>query len=352
MTDETALVKRDETALVSMDYLREREIFKVKMGEAKVLCESGMFPDCQNAAQAYVKIMTGRELGIPATTAMRQLHVVKGRVGLDADLMVALVRKAGKGRIWHDQEEGYCVAYGVRADTGETEEYRWDRERVERSNVAKSEKYGTKLTWQHHESAMLRHRADAELCRSLWPDVVGGLYTIDELAEIEPPEFVEPPASRTEAVKRALGAKTAESPAPEPPDESSSPEAPSEPADGEEPAKTSQAPQEAPESSPAKAEGKKSKPDPCPEAQTAKAEQHEQEAGPEWLLTPVKPEEQTIKGAWVHEYNVAFRNGGGCPLWHDQVKDTWRCGCPDWRKDNICPHVIAAAGDYEKRSGE
>jgi hypothetical protein len=37
--------------------------------------------------------------------------------------------------------------------------------------------------WQQYPAAMLRARASAELCRLVWPDVVGGLYTPDEMGD-------------------------------------------------------------------------------------------------------------------------------------------------------------------------
>ena len=55
-----------------------------------------------------------------------------------------------------------------------------------------------------------RHRCDAEACRALWPDVVGGLYMIEEMPD-EPPEVVEEGTSTSDRVKLALGLK------PEPP---------------------------------------------------------------------------------------------------------------------------------------
>lgn len=70
----------------------EPDIFRV--GEA--LAKSGYFVDARDAAQAVVKVIAGRELGIGDVQAMTGIYIVKGRVTLSANLMAALVKRSGR----------------------------------------------------------------------------------------------------------------------------------------------------------------------------------------------------------------------------------------------------------------
>jgi hypothetical protein len=60
---------------------------------ARVFALSGFFPDSTRMAQACVKILAGRDLGLTPFQAMTGLYIVKGKVTLAANTMAALVRR-------------------------------------------------------------------------------------------------------------------------------------------------------------------------------------------------------------------------------------------------------------------
>lgn len=64
------------------------------MTMGKMLAQSGYFTDAKEAAQAVVKVMAGRELGIPPVASMTGIYVVKGKISLSANIMAALVKKS------------------------------------------------------------------------------------------------------------------------------------------------------------------------------------------------------------------------------------------------------------------
>jgi hypothetical protein len=61
-----------------------------------VLAKSGYFQDTKDAAQAIVRVLAGRELGIGPIAAMTGVYIVKGRVAIGANLMAAAVKRSGK----------------------------------------------------------------------------------------------------------------------------------------------------------------------------------------------------------------------------------------------------------------
>src|SRR4051812_34462963 len=85
--------------------------------QASVIARSGLAPRAVSKAEKVLVIaMKGRELSIPPMQALSHIHIVEGKPTLSAELMTALVRRAGhKLRVkeWTDEK---CVLEGIRAD--------------------------------------------------------------------------------------------------------------------------------------------------------------------------------------------------------------------------------------------
>ena len=63
---------------------------------AKVFADSGFFKDARQAAQAAVKILAGRELGIPPVAAMTGIYIVKEKVMVGSAVLASAVQKSGR----------------------------------------------------------------------------------------------------------------------------------------------------------------------------------------------------------------------------------------------------------------
>ncbi|MES2382446.1 MAG: hypothetical protein V4538_15470 [Bacteroidota bacterium] len=66
------------------------------MNMAKVFAESGMFADTKQAAQAFVKIQAGQEIGIPPFQSMSGIHIIQGKVTIGAGVIASRVKGSGK----------------------------------------------------------------------------------------------------------------------------------------------------------------------------------------------------------------------------------------------------------------
>lgn len=66
------------------------------MALGQVLATSGYFKDASQQAQAVVKILAGRELGIGPVAAMTGIYIVQGRVTLSANLMASAIKRSGR----------------------------------------------------------------------------------------------------------------------------------------------------------------------------------------------------------------------------------------------------------------
>lgn len=85
MTENTAIIKRE-------DNLNLAETLTL----GKTLAESGYFSDARQAAQAVVKVLAGREMGIGPIASMTGINVIQGRIAIGANLMAAKVKGSGK----------------------------------------------------------------------------------------------------------------------------------------------------------------------------------------------------------------------------------------------------------------
>ena len=63
---------------------------------AKTFAESGMFTDTKQAAQAFVKIQAGQEIGIAPFAAMTGIHIIQGKPTIGAGLIASRVKGSGK----------------------------------------------------------------------------------------------------------------------------------------------------------------------------------------------------------------------------------------------------------------
>ena len=62
----------------------------------KVFFDSGLFTDLKNAQSAVVKVIAGREFGIPPFAAMAGIHVIQGKPVIGAGLMASRIKASGK----------------------------------------------------------------------------------------------------------------------------------------------------------------------------------------------------------------------------------------------------------------
>ena len=144
---------------------------------AEAISRSGLAPQAARSPEAVMVILAqGAELGLPPMAALRQIHVVNGRAVLSADLMRALVLRMG-GRIrCVESTPDRATFAGSRGEEPE-QSITWTMQMAQRAGLT------GKGPWTQYPGAMLRARASAELCRLVWPDVVGGLYTPDEMGD-------------------------------------------------------------------------------------------------------------------------------------------------------------------------
>lgn len=159
----------------------EYESLREPMALGNVFAQSGMFPDIKTQAQAAVKIMAGKELGLSPFQSMKSLYMVNGKLALMADVMAFLVKKNGKYDYAIDKlDELECVLSFVRLN-GEVKEL--GKSSFTTKDAAKAGLIN-KDVWKNYPRNMLFARALSNGIRWYCPDAVCGYYTIEEVEDL------------------------------------------------------------------------------------------------------------------------------------------------------------------------
>jgi len=184
-----ALVPRSESTALGVSGGLTINGFAEMERAAKMLAQAnGIVPRAyqNNPAAVAAVIMTGFELGIAPMTAMRELHLIEGKVSLSATLMLTLARRAGIKTRWL-KTDNTVATIGVTVPGQQEQTLTFSAE------DAKAAGLWGKGNWSKHPAAMLRARATSAAIRAFCPEAIGGsVYESEsgELTDGAPPEPV------------------------------------------------------------------------------------------------------------------------------------------------------------------
>lgn len=131
----------------------------------------------QKPADLLAVILTGAELGLAPMQAVRGIQIIQGKPTLSADAMGALVKRSEA-----------CEWMIVKESTNETctiETKRRGYPSAESNTFTMKDAMLAGLNgdnWRKYPKAMLRARCLTALCRSVYPDIVMGIYDPDEIS--------------------------------------------------------------------------------------------------------------------------------------------------------------------------
>lgn len=145
---------------------------------AEAFARSGLF-GVKTADQALALMALCEAEGLHPAIAVRDYHIINGKPALKADAMMARFQAAG-GRVkWTAMsDERVCGEFSHPA--GGTVEIDWDAKRATTAG------FWGKDNWKKFPRAMLRARVISEGIRSVFPGVIVGTYTPEEVQDFEP----------------------------------------------------------------------------------------------------------------------------------------------------------------------
>ncbi len=134
-----------------------------------------------NTSNVLIAMGLGKAIGITPAQSLYEIYVVNGRPSPSANLMAALVRRAGH-RLRIKGDATTCTATLIRHDDpDEPFEATWTFEQARAAGLT------GKDTWKSYPAAMLRARAIAEVVRMGASEAVLGMeYAREEMQDVEP----------------------------------------------------------------------------------------------------------------------------------------------------------------------
>lgn len=176
--------------MVNSAMVTTQEDVNVMQWKANTLFQSGLLPShIKNANQIIAIDMMARELNIPTWQAINGINVIQGKPTVSPQLMLALIERSGKLEdIKIDSTAERCIVTMKRrgrsqhsetfsmADAKSLKSAKWENNRKIEISLADKDNY------QQQPAVMLKWRAISACARVVFPDVLMGMYTTEEIA--------------------------------------------------------------------------------------------------------------------------------------------------------------------------
>lgn len=167
-----------DLALTRPDPTMDEGSLRVMMAVADRYVKSGLLPaTIKTPQQALIIMGMGKELGVPATVALRGIVVVNGKPTCSAELMMALVHRTyGQSamRVYKTDSKSCTVQYRQAGWDG-ISEHTFTIEEAGQAGLFKNP------VWKQYPAAMLRARAISATVRFAFPECISGVYLPEEM---------------------------------------------------------------------------------------------------------------------------------------------------------------------------
>lgn len=165
------------------DELEAVDFLKEPMAIGQIFVESGMFKDIKTQAQAVVKILAGKELGMTAFEAMSSLYIVNDRLSLTSNAMASLIKRNKKYDYTVDSlDDLQCTISFYRIVEGKSEPL---GQSIFTFKDAAKAGLANKEVWKNYPRNMLFARALSNGVKWFCPESTSGYYTVEEMQDIE-----------------------------------------------------------------------------------------------------------------------------------------------------------------------
>jgi len=169
---------------IEQDTIQPLEILREPKALGEVFAESGMFSDVKTAAQAVVKIIAGKELGLSPIESMNSLYMVNGKIAVSSKIIASLIKKSGKYDYKIEElTEQTCTL--VFSNIEKDEPVVIGKSTFTFKDAAKAGLVN-KDNWKNYPRNMLFARALSNGGRWFCPDATASFYSVEELESVVP----------------------------------------------------------------------------------------------------------------------------------------------------------------------
>lgn len=144
--------------------------------QAAILIKSGFLPQSiRTPEQAIALMMMGEALNVKPIIALQSINVIQGKPTVSPQLMLALIRKSGQLQDLTVTDDGSTckVVMTRKGETPHTETFSM--------TDAGAMGLAGKDNWKKQPAVMRKWRAISAACRVVFPDIILGFYTPEEI---------------------------------------------------------------------------------------------------------------------------------------------------------------------------
>ena len=132
--------------------------------------------------QAVALMLLAQAEGMHPMRAIQEYHIIQGRPAMRTDAMLARFQRAGGKVTWHELNDKKAKATFEHPQGGKVT-IEWTIEMAKRAGLL--DKQGS--NWLKYPRAMLRARVISEGIRTVFPGVIVGIYTPEEVQDFAEP---------------------------------------------------------------------------------------------------------------------------------------------------------------------
>lgn len=162
-----------QVAIVQPQQFAVEQIERMAVAFAK----SGLF-GIKTPEQGVALMLIAQAEGLHPAIAARDYHVIQGKPALKADAMLARFQNAGGKVVWNNYSDS-AVSATFSHPQGGSATVEWTIAQAKAANLT------SKDVWKQYPRAMLRARVISEGIRTVYPGVSVGVYTPEELQDLE-----------------------------------------------------------------------------------------------------------------------------------------------------------------------
>lgn len=163
----------------------QNEIIELQKRQFQALVNGGFLPKGCSQAEGFARIVAGAQMGMKPIQAINGIAMINGHPTLHSDSIPCIVMASGlvsgmKYVFRGEGDEMECTFYVKRKDVEEYQEWTYSMSDAKQAGLLNN------TTWKLHPKKMLFNRARSWCLRNTFPDVIGNIYTKEEIEEEGP----------------------------------------------------------------------------------------------------------------------------------------------------------------------
>lgn len=145
---------------------------------ARILIASNLIPrNLDTPEKVLVCLFKAQEMGIPPMEALSSMPVINNKVTLQGNLILSLINRSHNVKEMKiDSKETFCSVFMSRKDYEMSFTAQFSLDDAKKAGLLE------KQIWKQYTKLMLQWRAVAICARIVFPDIMSGLYTPEEIA--------------------------------------------------------------------------------------------------------------------------------------------------------------------------